>query len=202
MDAMAYKSWMSAVALCLTCVAFLPYILSILRGSTRPHVFSWVVWGMNTSVAFLATFYAGGGILGSGVILFSAIVTLFIAVLAYIKRADVSITRSDWLFFILALAAMPLWYWAADPLWAIWLITLIELLGFGPTFRKTWMQPFSESMVFMLLLVVRNALVIAALDRHTTATVLFPAAMAGACLALIAIMAWRRPRVAAIVPER
>lgn len=197
-----YQSWLSAVAVILTCIAFLPYILSIFRGRTRPHVFSWVIWGLNTSVAFLATLHAGGGLLGAGVIGFSAGVTLFIAVLAYMKRADVSVTTTDRLFFIAALAAMPLWHWADDPLWAVWLITVIELLGFGPTFRKTWSQPFSESMGFLVLLVVRNAMVIAALDRHTTTTVLFPAAMAAACLALIAIMAWRRPQLAAITRDR
>jgi hypothetical protein len=201
MEVGTYKPWLSAVAVILTCIAFLPYILSIFRGRTRPHVFSWVTWGMNTSVAFLATLHAGGGH-GAGVIGFSAGVTLFIAVLAYMKRADVSVTPTDRLFFIVALAAMPLWRWADDPLWAVWLITVIELLGFGPTLRKTWSQPFSESMSFLLLLVVRNALVIAALDRHATTTVLVPAAMAAACLALIAIMAWRRPQLAAITPDR
>lgn len=196
MGAGAYQSWLSAVAVGLTCIAFLPYILSIFRGRTRPHVFSWVIWGLNTSVAFLATLYGGGGLPGAGVIGFSAAVTLFIAVLAYMKRADVRATTADRLFFIAALAAMPLWYWTDDPLWAIWLITVIELLGFGPTMRKTWSQPFSESMSFLVLLVLRNALVIAALDRHTPTTVLFPAVMAAACLALIVIMAWRRPRLA------
>lgn len=201
MEAGTYQSWLSAVAVILTCIAFLPYILSIFRGRTRPHVFSWVIWGMNTSVAFLATLHAGGGLPGAGVIGFSAGVTLFIAVLAYIKRADVSVTLTDRLFFIAALAAMPLWHWADDPLWAVWLITVIELLGFGPTFRKTWSQPFSESMGFLVLLVLRNTLVIAALDRHTTTTVLFPAAMAAACLALIAVMAWRRPQVVPVAPD-
>lgn len=199
MEGGTYQSWLSAVAVILTCIAFLPYILSIFHGRTRPHVFSWVIWSLNTSVAFLATLQAGGGH-GAGVIGFSAGVTLFIAVLAYMKRADVSVTLTDRLFFIAALAAMPLWHWADDPLWAVWLITVIELLGFAPTFRKTWSQPFSESMSFLLLLVVRNALVIAALDRHTTTTVLFPAAMAAACLALIAVMAWRRPQVVPVTP--
>jgi hypothetical protein len=31
------------VAVILTWIAFLPYILSTFRGQTRPHVFSWVV---------------------------------------------------------------------------------------------------------------------------------------------------------------
>jgi len=39
----------------LTFVAFVPYFRSIFSGTTRPHVFSWVVWGTNTSVAFVAT---------------------------------------------------------------------------------------------------------------------------------------------------
>ena len=47
-------------------------------------------------------------------------------------------------------------------------------------------------MGFLGILVVRNALVIAALERYSTATLLFPAAMAAACVALIAMMAWRR----------
>lgn len=201
MEEGAFRYWLSAVAVILTCVAFLPYVLSILYGRTRPHVFSWVIWALNTSVAFLAMLHAGGGA-GAGVIGFSAGVTLLIAVLAWVRRADVTVTLTDRLFFAAALAAMPLWHWSDDPLWAVGLITAIELLGFGPTLRKTWSQPFSESMAFFVLLAVRNGLVIAALDRHTTTTVLFPAVMAGACLALIAIMVWRRPLVAAAASRR
>ncbi|OYY80493.1 MAG: hypothetical protein B7Y33_03555 [Hydrogenophilales bacterium 16-62-9] len=51
-------------------------------------------------------------------------------------------------------------------------------------------------MGFLGILVLRNALVIAALERYSTATLLFPAAMAAACLALIAMMAWRRQAIA------
>lgn len=196
MDATTYKFWLSIIAMMLTVAAFLPYILSILRGQIRPHVFSWLIWGLNTSVAFFAAVQTGGGI-GSWVIGFSALVTWLIAVLAYVNRADVIAAPADRLFFFAALTAMPLWVWLNDPLWAIWLVTVIELLGFGPTLRKTWFKPYSESMLFSGLLVVRNILVIAALDRHTTTTVLFPAAMAMACLALVAVMVWRR-RMAAI----
>lgn len=198
MDAMWMRTVLGTMATVLTCVAFVPYIRSVLRGWTRPHVLSWVIWGINTSAAFLATLYAGGGE-GALVIGFSAAVTLLIALLAYLKRGDVTITCSDRCFFIAALAVMPLWHWTRDPLWAIGLITVNELLGFGPTLRKTWRQPFSESMTFMVLLVVRNLLVIASLDSRSLATVLFPAAMAAACVVLCAIMLWRRPRVTSLV---
>ena len=38
-----YKELLSAVAIALTFVAFLPYIRSILTNKTKPHVFSWLI---------------------------------------------------------------------------------------------------------------------------------------------------------------
>lgn len=175
----------------LTYLAFAPYFRSILAGTTRPHVFSWVVWGTNTSVAFVATLSAGGGA-GAWAVGFSAVITLAVAALAWTQRADVRITRSDWGFFLAGLAAIPLWFVASDPLWAIVVVTAVELLGFGPTVRKSWQQPWSEPVAFLAILIVRNALVIAALGERTLTTVLFPAAMAVACALLIAILLWRR----------
>lgn len=188
------KPLLSTFATALTIVAYFPYIRSIFHGQTRPHVFTWFIFGLATGIAFLAVLQARGGA-GAWPIGFSCAVSLLVAGLAYVKRADVTITRADWILFFAALAAMPLWVAANDPLWAVVLITLIELLGFGPTFRKTWFCPHSESMSFLSTLIVRNALIIAALDRQTLTTVLFPAAAAAACGLLIAVMAWRRPRV-------
>ena len=185
------EAGLSAAAMALTFIAFVPYFRSIFAGTTRPHVFSWVVWGTNTSVAFVATLSAGGGA-GAWAVGFSAVITLAVAGLAWARRADVHITRVDWLFFLAGLAAIPLWFVASDPLWAIALVTAVELLGFGPTMRKSWHQPWSEPLSFLAILIVRNALVIAALEQRTLTTVLFPAAMAGACILLMGILVVRR----------
>ncbi|MCA1926480.1 MAG: hypothetical protein LDL16_09425 [Thiobacillus sp.] len=185
------QAGLSAAAMALTFVAFVPYFRSVFSGTTRPHVFSWLVWGSNTSVAFVATLSAGGGA-GAWAVGFSAAITLAVAALAWTRRADVSITRTDWLFFLAGLAAIPVWFVASDPLWAIALVTAVELLGFGPTMRKSWHQPWSEPVSFLAILAVRNALVIAALEQRSLATMLFPAAMAGACILLIGILVVRR----------
>lgn len=179
----------------LTLAAFLPYIRSILRRRIQPHIFSWLVWGINTSLAFFAALATGGGN-GAWAIGFSAAVSLCIASLVYLKGSDLTITRVDWIFLIAAIVPMPIWYLMRDPQWAVCLITLIELFGFGPTLRKTWHQPHSESMTFMGMMAVRNVMVINALDNYAATTVLFPASMALACLVLIALMAWRRCIVA------
>ena len=144
---MPYKELLSAAAIALTLAAFYPYIRDILRGSIKPHVFSWVIWGITTVVVFLAQLQAKGGA-GAWAIGVSGSITCFIALLAYIKRADVAITRMDWVFFMLALLSLPLWYVTADPLWAVILLTLLDLLGFGPSFRKAHAAPHSESLFF------------------------------------------------------
>ncbi|MDD2701546.1 MAG: hypothetical protein PHH36_09940 [Sideroxydans sp.] len=101
------KEFLGALAIMLTLVAFYPYLRGILQGSTKPHVFSWVIWGSTTFVVFLAQLQAGGGI-GAWPIGVSGAITILIAILAYVKRADVAITRTDWLFFVAAMLSLPL----------------------------------------------------------------------------------------------
>jgi hypothetical protein len=39
----AYKEVLAAIAIALIFAAFLPHIISIRSGKTKPHVFSWVI---------------------------------------------------------------------------------------------------------------------------------------------------------------
>ncbi len=96
---MPYKEILSGVAIVLTLTAFIPYIRAILSGTVKPHVFSWVIWGATTFLAFLAQLEDKGGV-GAWPIGVSGSITIFIAFLAYLKRADVTITKTDWLFFV------------------------------------------------------------------------------------------------------
>jgi hypothetical protein len=186
-----YKELLSAVAIALTLIAFFPYIRSIITGAIRPHVFSWVIWGATTFVVFLAQLEDGGGT-GAWPIGVSGIITIFIALLAYSKHADISITRTDWLFLVTALSSLPFWYIASDPLWAVVILTTVDVLGFGPTVRKAYYLPHSESLLFFGLFAARNLIVILALENHSVTTVLFPAVIAAACILLMSLVMYRR----------
>jgi len=185
------KGLLSTAAIFLTFIAFVPYVRSILRGHTRPHVFSWAIWGSTTFVVFLAQLQAGGGT-GAWPIGVSAAITLFMAMLAYQKKADSSITRADWLFLALAMTSLPFWYVTADPFWTVLILTTVDLLGFGPTVRKAYHFPFDEQMTFFSLFVLRNVLAALALESWSATTVLFPAATGTACLLLVGIIGYRR----------
>lgn len=193
---MSVKELLSVVAVVLTLAAFLPYIRSILKHESKPHVFSWVIWGSTTFIVFLAQREGGGGV-GAWPIGISGVITLLIALLAWSRKSDISISRLDWLFFTLALWALPLWYATADPLWAVAILTLVDLLGFGPTVRKVYHFPWSESLVFFGLFAARNLIVILALENYSLTTVLFPAVIGAACVLLIALALHRRRVLAA-----
>jgi len=136
-----YKELLSAAAIALTFVAFLPYIRSIQRGVTKPHVFSWVIRGSTTFVVFLAQLAdkGGAGAWPTGV---SGIITLYVALLAYIKKSDILITKADCLFFILSMTSLPLWYFTSDPLWAVVILTTVDVMALG--------QPLGKHIVILL----------------------------------------------------
>ena len=149
---LSLKITFSSIAILLTFVAFVPYIRSILAGITKPHVFSWVIWGTTTVIVFFAQLDAKGGI-GAWPIGVSGVITVFIAILAFLKKSDISITKVDWLFFVLALGSLPFWYFTSDPMWAVVVLTVVDLLGFGPTIRKAYDFPNQENIPFFLLFV-------------------------------------------------
>ena len=189
------KELLSATAIVLTFVIFVPYIRSIRRGHTRPHAFSWLIWALGTLVVFVAQLVADGGP-GAWPIGVSGVITGYVALLAYRKRTDRSIHRSDWIFLAIALAALPSWLFTSNPLWAVVILTGADLAGFGPTFRSAYARPYQERTGFYALAAARNAIVILALEAYSLTTVLFPAAVGVACLLLVAVIVWRRRTLA------
>lgn len=193
-----YKEIFSSLAIVLTLVAFIPYIRSILKNEIKPHVFSWVIWGSTTFIVFLAQLNDGGGV-GAWPIGVSGLITLYVAFLAYIKKSDITITKTDWCFFLTAMTSLPLWYFTSDPLWAVIILTGVDVLGFGPTVRKAYSHPFEEDMGFFSIFMVRNLIVIIALEHYSVTTVLFPAVIAGACLTLLIMITVRRRMLSGVI---
>ena len=192
---MISKEFLSAVAIALTFVAFFPYIRSIIQGKTKPHVFSWVIWSSATFVVFLAQLADKGGV-GAWPIGMSGIITMYVAFLAYIKKSDITITRTDYLFFFVAMTSLPFWYLTSDPLWAVLILTTVDLIGFGPTFRKAYAHPFEEKLTFFVIITVRNIVSITALENYSLTTVVFPLATAVACFIFIIMVNYKRLEIA------
>lgn len=188
---MLWKEALSAIALMLTFWLFWPYMRSIQRGETLPHVLSWAIWAFGTFVVFIAQLAGGAGV-GAWPIGVSACLTGGVAWMAFTRRDRIEITTGDWFLFALAASALPLWMVTQDPLWAVVLLTLADLVGFGPTLRRVHSHPYSEHLGFFALGALRNALVIGALATYSAVTVLFPLLVGIACLLVSAYIGVRR----------
>lgn len=188
----ALKDILGLLAILLTLGAFVPYIRSIHAGITRPHVFTWLIWGIATLVVFAAQVVSegGAGAWSTGV---SGSITCYIAFLAYRHRGDHRTTRLDWLFFAAAMAAIPCWYATSDPLPAVLILTTVDLLGYGPTLRKVYHRPQEEQVLLYVLTTIRNLMAMVATADYSLTTLLFPAAgSVGNVIVIVLIVVRRR----------
>lgn len=188
---MTFQQAMGLLSVALAIASFVPYIAGTRNGTVRPHVFSWFIWTISTTVIFSAQVVADGGA-GAWSTGISGAMTAWVTWLAWTLHRDIHITRLDWYFLWAALASLPLWYVTADPLWAVVILTAIDVLGFGPTMRKLYHHPYEESMGFYFLFGLRSGISILALASLSLTTLLFPVAMVVSCFILCLLLIWRR----------
>lgn len=192
MDLVVWKQVLSGSAVALTFIAYAPYVWFILKGRTKPHVFSWVIWGVTTLLAGAAQLADGGG-WGAWPICVSGLIAVSVAVLSWVKRGDATVTRADWAFLIAAAASIPAWLLTNNPLWASIILTVVDILGFGPSFRKAWTRPHEEGAGLFVLLTLRNALAVMALESYSMTTLVFPVLSGAANMVFVALIVIRRP---------
>lgn len=169
---MNYKTIIAIFTVILVFYAYIPYIIGILKKKTVPHVFTYFIFGLSTSIIYFLQVKGGAGV-GAWVTLFSALFCTFIFFLS-LKIGDKDITFSDITFLILALVSLFFWLIAKQPILAIVLIVLVDILGFIPTIRKSWNRPYTETLSLYTISTFRHGLVIFALERFNILTLLNP----------------------------
>ncbi|MBI3573487.1 hypothetical protein HY090_00360 [Candidatus Kaiserbacteria bacterium] len=186
-----FKLIAAAIAPIFSMLAYVPYITGIFKGTVRPHVYSWLIWTLSTGTATAGLWYGGGG--WAAVSATIGVVFTFLFFLLSFKYGTKNITTSDTFFLLFALAAIGVWWQLHQPLLAIILVSLIDLSAYAPTYRKSWEEPWSETMLPWVLWAVQGCLLIIALKNYNPLTLTF--ILSTTVLAnflLIAILFFRR----------
>lgn len=170
------------------------YFRSIFQGKTKPHAFSWFIWGTISSIGFAAQVAEGAGP-GSWARGFAA-ATCFILVVVALMRGKNNIKRSDWVTFAVSLAAIPLWVATKTPVWSVILVCIIDTLGYYPTVRKSWEKPDEEAAISYIFSACGAFFSILALEHYTISTWLYSAVLAWSN-ASMALFLWVRRRLIA-----
>jgi hypothetical protein len=172
---MLIKEAIGGFAIILSIYTYVPYFYGIYTQKTKPHAFSWIIWGLILSIACTAQVVKSAGP-GAWVTGFEAMACLTVAVIS-LKYGERNITRSDWCFFLPTISAIPLWIMIGDPLWSVILLTVISVAGFGPTLRKSWHAPETEVAQTYLLTGPAYAMSLIAIENVTWTTALYPATL-------------------------
>jgi len=148
------------------------YFADIFRGRTRPHVFSWFIWGTISSIGFAAQVAEGAGP-GSWARAFGSFTCFLLVIISYFK-GEKEITRSDWVTLAVALSAIPLWVLTKTPFWSVLIVCFIDTIGYLPTLRKSWHKPQDELAVSYFFSCLGAALSLLAIREYTPSTWLYP----------------------------
>lgn len=184
-----FKNVLGFVATILVFIGYVPYLRDIIRGKTKPHLYSWFLWAFVTLIAFALQFTGGAGS-GSFVTLAAAIMCFAVIALGIVQKSKIQIVKIDTVFLVLAFIALGLWLIAKQPVLSTILATTVDLLGFAPTVRKSWNNPHTETLSFYYLNSARFGLAVIALQRYSIVTALYPVSwlLANSLFALMLII--------------
>lgn len=169
---MNYHIFFGILATLIALVSYIPYFRNIFRGKTKPHAFSWLIWGIVTGIAFFAQILNNGGP-GAWVTGFTTFICGAIFILALFKGYR-KIAILDWICLILALIAIVIWIVTKNPLLSVILATLIDLIAFIPTVRKSYIEPYSETLFMYSLNGFKFVIAFLALEQISIVTSLYP----------------------------
>ncbi len=167
------KEVLSAVAVLLTFIAYIPYYRDILKGKTHPHVYGWTLWGLLT-ILIVALQIKGGAGMASLVTAAAGLLCIGVIVLS-LKHGKRDITISDTITATLALIAIIFWLVIDKPVLSIILAVSADLLAFYPTVRKSWNKPYTETLSLYVTNTVRFAMALLAAKNYTVLAILWPA---------------------------
>ncbi|MFA6416670.1 MAG: hypothetical protein WCW61_00595 [Patescibacteria group bacterium] len=186
----SHKIFLGIISSVIAVVAYVPYFRDIFRGKTKPHIFSWFIWGLLGGITYAAQIIKGAGA-GSWANGLTALICLIIAVLS-ITRGEKRITLTDKLSFSGAILALILWALTNNPLAAVILACVIDTLAYVPTFRKAYGKPFEETLPAFITTTVGIVISLLALEAYSPTTWLYPAVLVFSNSIFIAMLIIRR----------
>ena len=178
----------------------IPYVRDTLRGSTRPHRGTWLIWGVLAIVVSLSQ-YADGASWSLVMVGVQAVLTGLVFLLS-IRHGEGGVSPADITMIAIAGAGVVGWIVADEPLVATACVVAADLIAVGLMVPKTYRDPDSETLVTFAFASLGGALAAGAVGAADVSLLLYPVyycVINGA----IALLIWERrvTRAAAAAPR-
>jgi hypothetical protein len=169
-----------------------PYVRDMLRGLTRPHRGTWLIWGVLAVVAYVSQRADGGSwsLVMTGT---QAILTGLVFLLA-IRHGEGGLSAVDLSLMGVAGAGVIGWLVAGQPVVAVACVIVADLSAAAMMTPKAYRDPGSETLAMYALAGVAGALATAAVGELDVSLVLYPAyyCVVNSAMALLIHWRWRK----------
>jgi len=167
-----YRIGFGVVSVALAFVGYGIYFKQIFSGKVKPHAFSWLVWGLTTTIIFFGQLVKGAG---PGAWATGAIAVACWVIFGYaLIKGQKNFVFWDWIFLFVAFISLISWRLTKDPALALILLTITDALATLPTLRKAYNKPFEESLALFSINGIKSIFSILAFRVYTFTAVLYP----------------------------
>lgn len=150
----------------------IPYVRDTLRGVTRPHRGTWLIWGTLAVVVCLSQ-YADGASWSLIMAAVQAVLTTLIFILS-IRRGEGGLSTVELVMIAIASGGVIGWIVADEPLVATACVVAADLIGAAMMVPKTWRDPESETLVTFAFASLGGALAAGAVGAFDLSLLLYP----------------------------
>jgi hypothetical protein len=187
---MSLKLIFGFISTALALVSFFPYIKDVVAKKTTPHMYSWLIWSILPMTAALAilqenTLPSALGVLANSLVSFCVFLLCF-------KYGTKNITYFDILCLIGAFVAIGAWVITDNILLSVILVTLTDFIGFLPTYRKGYEEPWSETASMYLLSGISNICALIAIENYSLTSSFYVASLVLTNAICVSILLFRR----------
>lgn len=191
-----WKDFLALFAMALGLISFLPYLWQILKRKTEPHAYTWLIWTITQGVVAAGVWFGGGGLVQAGAMVAYALCAFIVFILSFWYGTK-DITKGDTILLIVALCSVFIWQGLDNPALAVVVATAIDLIGYLPTFRKSYYEPLSENILAWIGYAITPMLVVFSLYEYNVMTGTYATATAIINTILVVFLLVRRRQVKA-----
>jgi uncharacterized protein with PQ loop repeat len=169
-------------------IAFVPYLVAVVRRRTRPSIASWFIW---TAVgAVLCASYWATGARASIWVAVSYVAGPLVTAIVALRYGERGWSRFDKGCLLTAALSLGLWALTGDPFVALGLNILVDFLGALPTMRNVWRDPDAEDRAAWGIFFAGNAINLGAVEAWTPSGAAYPVYLVLVTLIVNALI-WR-----------
>lgn len=170
--------------------AYTIYFRAIFRKETKPHLYTWMIWGVLGITGSMVSFQNEGGwwIL---VPTMMGILNTTLAVIA-IFYGETHINTKDKVLLGLCWFMFLFWFLTKNDLWTIVLACIIESIGFYFTWKKSYTRPFEENLNSYIIWTFEFFFAVLAIEHLNIINGLYPSYLFLSELFFIGFLIWRR----------